>query len=87
MVIILMAIGGYYINGYQQLFYWWVFGDYFKLNYHMLLMTIGGTILLMVIGGYFIMKRFLKTFFFQKNYLFLNLKFINFSQSTMLLVQ
>ncbi len=61
-------------------------GDYFKLNYHMLLMTIGGTILLMVIGGYFIMKRFFKTFFFQKNYLFLNLKFINFSQSTMLLV-
>jgi hypothetical protein len=29
-------------------------GGYFKLNYHMLLMAIGGTILLMVIGGYFI---------------------------------
>jgi hypothetical protein len=57
-------------------------GGYFKLNYHMLLMTIGGTILLMVIDEYFIMKRSKN----QKNYLFLNLKFINFSQSTMLLV-
>jgi len=57
-------------------------GSYFKLNYHMLLMTIRGTILLMVIDGYFIMKRSKN----QKNYLFLNLKFINFSQSTMLLV-
>jgi len=27
-------------------------GDYFKLNYHMLLMVIGEIILLMAIGGY-----------------------------------
>jgi hypothetical protein len=27
---------------------------YLKLNYHMLLLVIGGTILLMAIGGYFI---------------------------------
>jgi hypothetical protein len=31
-----------------------VINVYFKLNYHMLLMAIGGVILLMVIGGYFI---------------------------------
>jgi hypothetical protein len=32
-----------------------VFIDYyFRLNYHKLLMAISGTILLMVIGGYFI---------------------------------
>jgi hypothetical protein len=30
-----------------------VIDGYFKLNYHRLLMTIGGAILLMVIGGYF----------------------------------
>ncbi len=29
-------------------------GGYFKLNYHSLLMVIGGTILSMVIGGYYI---------------------------------
>jgi hypothetical protein len=29
-----------------------VIGDYLKLNYHRLLMIIGGTILLMVISGY-----------------------------------
>jgi hypothetical protein len=28
--------------------------DYFKLNYHVLLRTIGGIILLMAIGEYFI---------------------------------
>ncbi len=31
-----------------------VIDGYFKLNYHRLLMTIGGAILLMVISGYFI---------------------------------
>ncbi len=29
-------------------------GGYFRLNYHRLLMVIGGVILLMAIGGYFI---------------------------------
>jgi hypothetical protein len=29
-------------------------GVYLKLNYHILLIAIGGTILLMAIGGYFI---------------------------------
>jgi len=33
-------------------------GGYFKLNCHRLLMAIGGTILLMVIGGYSIVGYF-----------------------------
>ncbi len=42
MVIRFMDIVGYYIGG------------YFRLNYHRLLMAIGGVILLMDICGYFI---------------------------------
>jgi len=39
---LLMVINNYFIGG------------YLKLNYHRLLMVIGGIILLLVIGGYFI---------------------------------
>jgi len=38
-------ISGYWFGGY---------GVYLKLNYHILLIAISGTILLMIIGGYFI---------------------------------
>jgi hypothetical protein len=31
-------------------------GNYFRLNYHRIIMAIGEVILLMVIGGYFIVK-------------------------------
>ncbi len=52
-VILLIVIGGYSINGHQQLFYWW-------LLVAILLMAIGGYCingyllinLLMAIGGY-----------------------------------
>ncbi len=47
-----MDIGGYFRLNYHRLLM--VIGDYFKLNYHRLLMVIGITILLMVIGGYYI---------------------------------
>jgi len=40
--ILLMVINNYFMGG------------YLKLNYHRLLMVIGGTILLLAIGGYFI---------------------------------
>jgi len=40
-IILLMAIGRYFISG-----YWWLF----RLNYHRLLMVI----ILLIIGGYFI---------------------------------
>jgi hypothetical protein len=58
MAIILVAIVSYSIDDYWCLFYWCLYislvtiGGYLKLNYHRLLMTIGGTILLMDIGGY-----------------------------------
>jgi len=60
MAIILVVIVGYSIDNYWCLFYWClhislvIIGGYLKLNYHRLLMIIGGTILLMDIGGYFI---------------------------------
>jgi hypothetical protein len=37
-----MATNSYFINGYN---------GYFRLNFHKLLMAIGGVILLMIIGG------------------------------------
>jgi len=36
-----------------------IIGGYLKLNYHKLLMTIGGTILLMDISGYYISGYFI----------------------------
>jgi len=58
--ILLVVIVGYFIHGYWCLFYCCLYilllaiGGYLKLNYHMLLIAIGGTILLMAISGYFI---------------------------------
>jgi hypothetical protein len=55
-----MVIVGYSIHGYLCLLYRCIYillvviGNYLKLNYHKLLMTIGGPILLMAIGEYFI---------------------------------
>jgi len=59
---LLLFIFNYITIGYLWLFYWWLLlvillmaiSDYLKLNYHILLITIGGFIFLMAIGGYFI---------------------------------
>ncbi len=59
-----MAISGYSIDGYNDYYindYWWLLvvillmaiDGYFRLNYHRLLMAIGGVILLMTVVGYF----------------------------------
>jgi hypothetical protein len=58
---LLLFILKYITIGYLWLFYWWLLlvillmaiGDYLKLNYHILLIPIGGFISLMAIGVYF----------------------------------